>query len=43
MEENIYERLELTEIKNDYNLAVHKSDTTQIALVAILTAYYGGI
>jgi len=38
MEENIYERLELTEIKNDYSLAVHKSDTTQIALVAILTA-----
>lgn len=38
MEENIYERLELTEIKNDYNLAVHKLDTTQIALVAILTA-----
>lgn len=38
MEENICERLELTEIKNDYSLAVHKSDTTQIALVAILTA-----
>jgi len=38
MEENIYERLELIEIKNDYSLAVHKSDTTQIALVAILTA-----
>ena len=38
MEENIYERLELTEIKNDYSLAVHKSDTTQIALVATLTA-----
>ena len=36
-------RLELTEIKNDYNLAVHKRDTTEITSIAILTAIAAAI